>query len=457
MVMGEIPEEVDIAVLGAGVGGYVAAIRAAELGKTVALVEKEKLGGHCLNYACIPSKTLIHIADIYYSATHSQEFGISAQASLDAKKMYEWRMGVSKKLEDGVAFLCKANQIDVFKSSGTFLSSSKLQLSSGVELSFKKAIVATGSTPTVLKGFEFDGKSILDYKQALMMDYVPASMAIIGAGYVSVEIGTLYAKLGSKVSIIARSDVLSKFDKEAVAVIKKKMQAMGVKIYAGETPESYDRQSKALKLASGVAVNADVVVVAVGLTPYTFGCGLENTGVELDQKGFIKVNSRLVTSDQNILAVGDVIGEPLLAHKAIRQGVVAAEVAAGLDSSFDNMVVPAVIFSDPEIAIAGSIDEAEGITVKKFPLSALGRGIALSETSGFAKVAYDSNNVVKGIELVSPDANAMIAEAALGIEMGMTLEDLADTIHPHPTFSESIQEVAEAALGRPIHFFYGRS
>ncbi|MCL4372079.1 FAD-dependent oxidoreductase, partial [Candidatus Marsarchaeota archaeon] len=203
--------------------------------------------------------------------------------------------------------------------------------------------------------------------------------------------------------------------------------------------------------------NADVVVVAVGLTPYTFGCGLENTGVELDQKGFIKVNSRLVTSDQNILAVGDVIGEPLLAHKAIRQGVVAAEVAAGLDSSFDNMVVPAVIFSDPEIAIAGSIDEAEGITVKKFPLSALGRGIALSETSGFAKVAYDSNNVVKGIELVSPDANAMIAEAALGIEMGMTLEDLADTIHPHPTFSESIQEVAEAALGRPIHFFYGRS
>ncbi len=454
MVMGEIPEEVDLAVVGGGVGGYIAAIRGAELGMRVALVEKEKLGGHCLNYACIPSKTLIHISDIYYDALHSERFGISTGSiSIDPKRMYDWRMSVSKKLEDGVAFLCKSNQIDVFKGTGTFISKSSIQISDGVELKFKKAVIATGSTPTVLNGFGINGKDIMDYKQALMLDYIPKSIAIIGAGYVAVEIGTLYAKLGSAVSIIARSDVLSKFDREAVSIIKKRMAALGIKIYANAEAKSYE--NKALKLGDGTQITAELVVVAIGLVPYTDALGLENAGVKTDGKGFITVDRRLCTSADNIFAVGDVIGEPLLAHKAMRQGVVAAEAAYGKDVAYDNLVVPAVIFSDPEIAIAGSIENLDGITVKKFPLSALGRGIALGETEGFAKIAYDADNVVKGVELVSPDANAMIAEAALAIEMGSTLEDIADTIHPHPTFSESIQEVAEAALGRPIHFFYG--
>ncbi len=452
MVMGSLPEQVDVAIVGGGVGGYTAAIRASELGLTVGLVEKHKLGGHCLNYACIPSKTLIKISDIFYEAQHSQKFGINGNVTLDAKKMLEWRISVSKKLEDGVAFLCRSNNIDVFNGTATFVSPTSLQLTNGMSLEFKKAIIATGSEPTSMKGFEFAG-NIIDYKEALMLDHIPKSMVILGAGYVAVEIGTLYAKMGSKVSIVARSDVLSRFDKDAVSLVKKRMQELGISIYTGATPVSND--ANGVTLSDGKRLESEVTVVAIGLQPYTNDLGLRNTKVQLDQNGFIKVDGALRTADPNILAVGDVIGEPMLAHKAIRQGIVAAEVAAGQNSSFDNMVVPAVIFSDPEIAIAGTVQESDSIKVTKFPLTALGRSIALDTTNGFVKIAYDKENTVKGVEIVSSEASSMISEAALAIEMGANLEDIADTIHPHPTYSEAVQEAAEAALGRPIHFFYG--
>ncbi|MCL5239155.1 MAG: dihydrolipoyl dehydrogenase [Candidatus Marsarchaeota archaeon] len=453
MVMGSLPEAVDIAVIGGGVGGYFAAIHAAQLGKSVALIEKEKLGGHCLNYACIPSKTMIKVADMFYKIQHAQNFGIHAeQVSVNGQELYNWRMGVSKKLEDGVAFLCKSNGVEVIKGTGIFMSSKSLQIGGGETIDFKKAIIATGSEPTTLKGFEFGG-NVIDYKKALMLDHVPKSMVILGAGYVSVEIGTLYAKLGTKVSIVARSDVLSHFDRDAVDLVKKKMTELGVKIYAGVTPASHDASS--VTLSNGEKVEAELIVVAIGLSPYTSGLGLENTQVKLDQKGFVKVDNALRTADPSILAIGDVIGEPLLAHKAMRQGVVAAEVAAGQNSSYDNLVVPAVIFSDPEISIAGTL-EGDGVKVTKFPLTALGRAIALNATNGFVKIAADSSNIVKGVEVVSDDAGDIIGEAVVAIEMGAALEDIADSIHPHPTYSEALQEAAEAALGRSIHYFYGK-
>jgi dihydrolipoamide dehydrogenase len=452
MVMGSIPEEVDIAVIGGGVGGYVAAIRASQIGKSVTLIEKNKLGGHCLNYACIPSKTLIHIADLFYSAQHAEEFGISGTLSIDPKKMYDWRISVSKKLEEGVAFLCKSNQIEVAKAEAVFVSSNELQLTDGRTLEFGKAIIATGSEPSVLKGFEYGG-NIIDYKTALSLDIIPKTMAIIGAGYVAVETATLYAKLGTKVHIIARSGVLSHFDPEATELVVSRMESLGIEIHKNSEPVSHTENS--VTLSDGKSIPADIIVVAIGLHPYTKGLGLENTKVSIDGKGFISTDSAMRTTDPNILAIGDVVGEPMLAHKAIRQGVVAGEVAAGKSSGFDNIVIPSVIFSDPEIAIAGRIS-GEGLSVKKFPLTALGRAVALNRTKGFVKVAYDSNDLIEGIEIVSDDANSMIAEAALAIEMGATLEDIADTIHPHPTYSEGIQEAAEAALGRPLHFFYGR-
>ncbi len=454
MVMGSLPEEVDLAVIGGGVGGYYAAIRAAQLGMNVALVEKEKMGGHCLNYACIPSKTLIKISDMFYEIQHAEKFGIRADnVTIDAAKMNDWRMGVSRKLEQGVEFLCKSNGVELVKGQATFLSSNTLQLTNGTSLQFKKAIIATGSEPTVLKGFEFGG-SIIDYKQALMLDRIPKSMVILGAGYVSVELGTLYAKLGTRVHIIARSDVLSRFDRDAVALIKSKMESLGVEVHTGVNPASHAGAS--VTLSDGKTLDAELVVVAVGLSPYTGGLGLENTSVQVDEKGFVKVDGSLRTTDPNILAVGDVIGEPLLAHKAMRQGVVAAEVASGLNSGYDNIVVPAVVFSDPEIAIAGTL-EGNGISVTKFPLTASGRAIALDTTNGFVKIAYDESNVVRGVEIVSDDANDIIGEAVVAIEMGATLEDIADSIHPHPTYSEALQEAAEAALGRPMNFFYGKA
>ncbi len=453
MVMGSLPEDVDLAIIGGGVGGYVSAIRASQLGMNVAIVEKNKMGGHCLNYACIPSKTLIHIADIFYEMTHSEKFGIHAEgASIDPKKMLEWRMGVSKKLEQGVEYLCKSNSIEIIKDQGTFISSKAIQLTNGEELDFKKAIIATGSVPRSIPGFDF-GSEVMDYKSALMLDRVPKNMVIIGAGYVAVEIGTLYAKFGTKVDILAHSDLLSRFDQDAVSLVKSRLQELGVTIHPNTVPLSHGKDS--VRLSDGTELAADAIVSAVGLVPYTQNLGLENTKVSVDGKGFVNVDRSLTTSDPNILAIGDVIGEPMLAHKAIRQGEIAAEVAAGNKDAFDNTVIPAVIFSDPEIAIAGSL-EGEGISVKKFPLTALGRGIAIGETRGFIKIAYDSNQMIKGVEMVSTDANAMISEAALAIEMGATLEDVADTIHPHPTFSELMQEVAEAALGRPVHFYYGK-
>jgi dihydrolipoamide dehydrogenase len=453
MVMGSLPEQVDLAVVGGGVGGYTTAIRAAELGMSVAIVERDKIGGACPNYACIPSKALIYMADLFYKMKNSERFGISADGvSVDLKKMYDWRMSVSKRLEDGVAYLCKANGIDVFKAEGTFLSSNSLQLSNGITLEFKKAVIATGSVPNVLPGFEFNDY-IIDYKKALMLDHLPKSMAIIGAGFVAVETGTLYTKLGCKVSIIARSSLLSSFDPDAVAIVQQRLEGLGVKVYANATPVSSMKGS--LKLSSGETVDSEIVVVATGLSPYTKGLGLENTKVELDEKGFVVVDKRLQTTDPAIYAVGDVAGVPMLAHKAIRQGVVVAEAISG-NGSYDNTVVPAVVFSDPEIAVAGEVRPSEGITITKFPFSAIGRSIALDTTVGFVKIASDKNGVVRGVEIVSDDANALISEAALAIEMGATLEDIADTIHPHPTYSEALQEAAEAALGRPIHFFYGK-
>jgi dihydrolipoamide dehydrogenase len=453
MVMGSLPENVDLAVVGGGVGGYVSAIRASQLGMSVAIVEKDKMGGHCLNYACIPSKTLIHIADLFYEMTHSDKFGIKASSvSIDPQQMYQWRIDVSKKLEQGVEYLCKSNGIEVIKDQGTFISSGAVQLTNGSELDFKKAIIATGSEPKTIPGFEF-GSVVIDYKAALMLKEVPKSMVIIGAGYVAVEVGMLYAKLGTKVDILAHSDVLSRFDSDAVALVKKRMQELGITVHNNTVPKSHN--GNIVLINSGESIAADVIVSAVGLAPYTKGLGLENTSVKLDEKGFVKVDKSLRTTDPNILAIGDVIGEPLLAHKAIRQGEIAAQVAAGKNDAFDNAVIPAVIFSDPEIAIAGTMS-GEGISVKKFPLTALGRAIALNSTNGFIKMAYEQNGLVKGVEIVSTDANAMIGEAALAIEMGATLEDIADTIHPHPTFSELMQEVAAAALDRPVHFYYGK-
>ncbi|ASI13861.1 2-oxoacid dehydrogenase multienzyme complex, dihydrolipoamide dehydrogenase (E3) component [Candidatus Mancarchaeum acidiphilum] len=449
-VVGSLPEEVDVVVIGGGAGGYTAAIRAAELGKSVALVEADKLGGSCLNYTCIPAATMINIADKFQYAKGNKDLGITGSPQIDFKKAHEYRMGVSKKLSSGVESLCKMHGIEVFNAMGSFLSSNSLQLSDGVTLNFKKAIIATGTKLEQPEKLKVDGVKVLDHKSVLSLDYIPKSVAIVNDDYAAIEFSSMFAKLGSKVYVISEKGIFSRIDQELIAVPKKKLADMGVEVYEKDPIKSYSDGK--ITLESGKEITADIIALSPERVPYTEGLGLDNTKVQLNEKGYIKVDSHLQTTDPNIYASGDIVGQPMSATKALRQGVIAGESASGLNSEFDNVVVPETILSDPEIAVVGKLS-GDGIKTIKFPFSASGRAIADDATEGFTKIAYDENGVVKGVGIVGQNADVVIGEATLAIEMSAMLEDIADTIHPHPTMSEGLEEAAEGALGRPIDFY----
>lgn len=468
MVVGDIPDAADVVIIGAGPGGYVAAIRAAQLGKSVILVEKDKLGGLCLNYGCIPSKALIHASEVVESIQHTQSMGINiTEASLDAGKMQEWRQSVIKRLRDGIAFLMKKNGVDVKNGEAFFESSSRVGIRTehGVELvDFKKAIIATGSKPRVLKGFEFDGKKIISSKEALEFTRIPKTLAVIGGGYIGIELGGMYAKLGTKVTIIeGLPSILTFADSDVINVVKKRLQQLGVEIFESTNALGAEIQGdsvnvKLSKDGKDFSKEAEQVLVCVGNTPVTQGLELENTKVQVDSKGFIAVNEKLQTTDESIYAVGDIIGNPMLAHKAMKQGKIAAEAICGEESAFNTQKVPSVIFSDPEIASVGfSEREAQAshqgnILVGKFPLAASGRALTLEKPDGFVKViAKKDSHEILGVVIVGPSASDLIGEAGLAMELGAMLEDVAATIHPHPTLSEGLSEACEDALGRAIH------
>ena len=449
-VVGSLPEEIDVVVIGGGPAGYPAAIRAAELGKSVAIVEADKLGGACLNYTCIPTSVMTNIADKFYEAGKLDAFGISSSPTIDFKKAHEFRMNVSKKLSQGVETLLKAHGVEIFNGTGAFLSSNSLQVSDGTTLEFKKAIITTGTSFEFKKGLEPDGKTILDHKQGLMMDYIPKSVTIVNDYFAAVEFSRIFAELGSKVSVILENGVMSFIDPDIVEVVKDKLvNKFGVSFY--EKDKIKEVNGTSITLESGKKVESDVIIVSPKRVPSTDSLDISNTKIQLDEKGAIKVDSHLQTTDPNIYAAGDVVGAPMSATKALRQGVIAGESASGMNSEFDNIVVPEAVLTDPKIGIVGTLS-GEGIKTIKFPFTASGRGISDDKTEGFVKIAYDENNVVKGVGIVSDNADEMISEAALAIEMSATLEDIADTIHPHPTLSEAIEEAAAGALGRAIDF-----
>ena len=468
MVVGDIPDAADVVVIGAGPGGYVAAIRAAQLGKSVILVEKDKLGGLCLNYGCIPSKALIHASDMLQDLKQMQNLGITIQNySFDAAKMQEWRAGVIKKLRDGIAFLLKKNGVEVKQGEAFFESSSRVGIRTehGVELvDFKKAVIATGSKPRQIKGFEFDGTRIISSKEALELAKIPKRLLVIGGGYIGIELGGMYAKFGSSVTIVEGfPSILNFASADVVAVVKKRLVSLGVKILENTNALSAAKQGETVKAKLSqngreIEEEADVVLVSVGNTLTLENLGLEKTKVQKDEKGFVKVNEQLQTTDASIYAVGDITGNPMLAHKAFRQGKIAAEAICGESASFNNRTVPSVIFSDPEIAIVGlgekeaKAELQDNMLVGKFPLSASGRALTLSMQEGFVKVIAkkDSHELV-GIEIVGPSASDLIGEAGLAIELGAMLEDVAATIHPHPTLCEGLSEACEDALGKAIH------
>ena len=454
----------EVVVIGAGPGGYVAAIRLAQLGKKVVLVDDDKLGGICLNYGCIPSKAMISASGLFNKIKQSSKIGIkTGKVTIDFSKMQEWKDGIVSKLNKGTEFLCKKNNVTIVKGTAVFENSNRLKISNGKNSSyidFKKAIIATGSKPVELPNFKFDDKKIISSRGALYLKEIPENLVVIGGGYIGLEIGTIYAKLGSKVSIVEMEDqILPGFDKNVVNVIQKNLEKLDVNIYVNAKADKIENNKIAIdsKEKGKVLLDADKVLVAVGRHPNTKNLGLENTKVKLNEKEFVDVDKNLMTDDENIYAIGDVSVGPMLAHKASMQGKIAAGIIAGEKVSYDNFVVPAVVFTDPEIASVGlSEDEAKdkGIKVKtgKFPFSVSSRAMTREETQGFVKViANEADDKIIGVQIVGSDASDLISEASLAIKMNSTIDDLALTIHPHPTLSESLMEASEATMGKAIH------
>jgi len=457
----------DVLVIGAGPGGYVAAIRLGQLGVKALVVEREFFGGVCLNVGCIPSKALITAAKLVEKIRSASEIGISTgEVDVDFAKMQEWKAGVTKKLTGGVESLLKANKVETLRGEARFLEPHKVEVKAAKEthtVEAKSVIIATGSRSTEIPGFEVDGKLVLTSTEALALEKVPDRLVVIGGGYIGLELGMMYQKLGTEVTVVEMMDqVLPGFDADLAKAIQRSLKKKKIDLMLESKALGYEKTKAGVevrvetKKKQTEKLEADHVLVTVGRKPNTENLGLEEIGVELDG-AFIRVDERMQTSVEGVYAIGDVAGDPMLAHKASKEGEVAAEVIAGKPTVLDVRAIPAVVFTDPEIATAG-LSESEArerghdVAVGKFPFTALGRALTTRETEGFLKVISDAKTrELLGVAIVGPEASDLIAEAGLALEMGASVEDVALTIHAHPTLAEGMMEAAKAALGEAIH------
>lgn len=466
MVVGEFTTEVDVLVIGAGPGGYTAAIRAAQLGKSVAVVDKDEVGGVCLNRGCIPSKSFISAAHQYEMMHHASDIGIRAEGvQVDFAKVQEWKNSVVKKLTGGVSSLLKGNKVQRLKGEVLFVNENEVRVIDGYDVNryrFNHCIIATGSRPIELKAFPFGGR-ILSSTEALNLQEIPKSLVVIGGGYIGIELGQTFAKFGTEVTVLEGSDtILPGFEKEMSRFVARNLKKLGVKVYTEALAQSSEQSETGVTVtftAKGEEkkVSADYVLVTVGRRPNTDEIGLEAIKMDMTDRGLIKVDHQCKTNVPNIYAIGDIVEGPALAHKASYEGKVAAEVIAGLPSIIDYKAIPAVVFSDPEVASVG-LNETEAkeqgyeVLVGKFPYAANGRALSMNAGDGFVKIIGDKEtNLVLGAQIVGPEASNLIAEVGLAIEMGTTLEDISLTIHAHPTLGEMVMEAAEGALGHAIH------
>ena len=461
--MGDLVDEVDVAVLGGGPGGYSAAFRCAELGlETVVIDAAQRLGGACLFEGCIPSKALLHVAAVLSEAERAKEFGVDfgePRISLDPLRKWKQERVVGK-LARGLASVAKAKGVEVIGGRGVFEDASTLRIEVGETLRkvrFRHAIVATGSRPSALPGLTLRSERIMDSTAALELPDIPDRLLVIGGGYIGLELGTVYATLGSRVTLVEMTGgLLPGVDRDLVQPLQRRVDKLFTAIHL-ETRVTALREVGAeieADLEGRATERFDRVLVAVGRRAQSDGLGLEATRVRLTERGrFIQVDARCRTEDPRIYAVGDVTGEPMLAHRAMRQGKVAADVLAGRPAAFDNVAIPAVVFTDPEIAWCG-LSEAQakdqGLTVKvsKFQWAASGRAATVGRPDGLTKLVADaSSGRVLGVGVVGPGAGELIAEATLAVETGALVEDVAVTIHAHPTLSEGLMEAAEHLLG----------
>ncbi|QPA23680.1 dihydrolipoyl dehydrogenase [Mammaliicoccus fleurettii] len=466
MVVGDFPIETDTIVIGAGPGGYVAAIRAAQLGQKVTIVEKGNLGGVCLNVGCIPSKALLNVSHRFEQAQHGSDLGIRAEnVSLDFGKVQNFKGSVVNKLTSGVESLLKGNKVEIVKGEAYFVDAHSLRVmdeKSAQTYNFKNAIVATGSRPIQIPNFEFGGR-VLDSTGALNLQEVPEKLVVVGGGYIGSELGTAYANFGTEVTILeGAKEILGGFEKQMVAPVKKEMKAKGMKIETEALAKSAEETENGVKVTYEVkgeekTIEADYVLVTVGRRPNTDELGLEEAGVKLTDRGLIEVDKQSRTSVDSIYAIGDIVPGLPLAHKASYEAKVAAEAIAGQNAEVDYIGMPAVCFTEPELAQVGYTEaqaKEEGIEYKasKFPYQANGRALSLDDTNGFVKlITLKEDDTLIGAQVVGTSASDVIAELGLAIESGMNAEDIALTVHAHPTLGEMSMEAAEKALGLPIH------
>ncbi|WP_057766216.1 dihydrolipoyl dehydrogenase [Cytobacillus praedii] len=466
MVVGDFPIETDTIVIGSGPGGYVAAIRAAQLGQKVTIVEKATLGGVCLNVGCIPSKALISAGHRYENAKHSESMGIIAEnVKVDFSKVQEFKAGVVKKLTGGVEGLLKGNKVDIVSGEAYFVDANTLRVmdeNSAQTYTFKHAIIATGSRPIELPVFKY-GKRVLDSTGALALQEIPKKIVVIGGGVIGIELGGAYASFGSEVTILeGADDILVGFEKQMTSLVKRKLKKKGAEIVTKALAKGVEENENGVTVkyevkGEEISVEADYVFVMVGRRPNTDELGLEQAGIKMTDRGIIEIDKQCRTNVSNVFAIGDIVQGPQLAHKASYEGKIAAEVISGHHSEIDYLGIPAVVFSDPELASVGYTEsqaKEEGIeaTTAKFPFAANGRALALDATDGFVKlVTRKEDGLIIGAQIAGANASDMIAELGLAIESGMTAEDLAMTIHAHPTLGEISMEAAEVALGTPIH------
>ena len=466
MVVGDFPIETDTIVIGAGPGGYVAAIRAAQLGQKVTIVEKGELGGVCLNVGCIPSKALLSASHRFHNAQHSEDMGVIAEkVALNFDKVQEFKNGVVNKLTGGVAGLLKGNKVEVVKGEAYFVDENNLKVmteKASQTYTFKNAIIATGSRPIEIPNFKF-GERVIDSSGALALKDVPKKLVVVGGGYIGSELGTAFANFGSEATILeGAKDILGGFEKQMTQIVKKGLKAKGVDIVTEAMAKSAEETDNGVKVtyeAGGETkeIEADYVLVTVGRRPNTDELGLEELGLKMSDRGLVEVDDQTRTSVENIFAIGDIVAGPPLAHKASYEAKVAAEAISGEKSAVDYLGIPAVCFTEPELATVGHTEASakeEGLEVKasKFPFAANGRALALNETNGFVKlVTLKENGLLVGAQVAGANASDVIAELGLAIESGMTAEDISLTIHAHPTLGEISMEAAEVALGTPVH------
>ena len=464
-----------LVVIGGGPGGYAAAFYAADLGMEVTLVDMEKNpGGVCLYRGCIPSKALLHVAKLLHETKHSAAWGIEySEPKINLDKLRDWKQSVVNKLTGGLGVLVKQRKINYVQGRATFVNASTLSVEGSdgktSELTFQNAIVATGSRPTRVGALWIDSPRMMDSTSALELPDIPGSLLVIGGGYIGLELGTVYSSLGTKVSVVEMTDgLLPGADRDLVAILQKRLEGQLHAIHLQTKVLGLKEEKKGILATLQDKDGAtreelfDRALMSIGRAPNSGGLGLETTQVEISKRGFLEVDEQRRTREPNIFAIGDVAGDPMLAHKASHEARVAVDAIAGHPSAWQPNAIPAVVFTDPEIAWAGLTETeaakmGKAVEVARFPWAASGRALTLDRTDGVTKLLIEPNTGrVLGVGICGPGAGEMIAEGVLAIEMGATAEDLKATIHAHPTLSETVMESAEVFFGEATHLYRPR-